>query len=320
MTILGIPQFVPVLCGALVAVWPMSPVRAASVPAGQPHIAQQQDAMTISPGELADHPDRYYGKRVKITGEVEDVYSRSVFAVDEDRLWSTGRDVLVLNPNAVARVNEDRSVTVQGIVRPFRYTDVDSYISWHGWQWDLARVYENRFSRRPIVIADSIVAANNRELVMQGDKVRSSTAEYGKPAISKPVVLPANVIFTTPEDLSQHPEKYYGKTVSIFGDAEDTFGTRLFSIDEDRLWSTGEDVLVLARDVDPSWRDLAYVQVRGKVMRFARDEVQKRIDKARAVGTRFWADFQDRPVIVAESITGPDGRELMKNSGTAPRR
>jgi hypothetical protein len=160
------------------------------------------------------------------------------------------------------------------------------------------------------------MASNNRELVMHGDKVRSSAAEYGKPEIGKPVVVLADVIFTTPEDLSQHPEKYYGKSVSIFGDAEDTFGTRLFSIDEDRLWSTGEDVLVLAEGVDPGWKDLASVQVQGKVMRFSKDEVQKRVDKDRTIAARFWADFADRPIIIAESITGPDGRDLMKGTGT----
>ena len=49
MTTLRIPKFVPVLCVALVAAWPMSSVRAASVPVGPPHMAQPQDAMTISP-------------------------------------------------------------------------------------------------------------------------------------------------------------------------------------------------------------------------------------------------------------------------------
>ena len=317
MTNFRIPKSLRIVCVGLLATVALSPMHAASGSFGRhtpQNMAQQPAAVSITAGELADHPERYFGKRVQITGEVEDVYSRSVFAIDEDRLWSTGRDVLVLNPNAVARVSDNKSVTVRGVVRPFSYTDVDTYIVRHGWQWDLAKIYETRFSQRPIVIADSIMSSNNLELVIRGDTVQSSAADYGKPTSNIPAATSAAVIYTTPEDLSQHPEKYYGKTVSIFGDPEDTFGTRLFSIDEDRLWSTGEDVLVLAQGVDPGWENLAYVQVKGKVMRFAKDEVQKRIDKDRTIATRFWTDFANRPVIIAESITGPDGRVLMKGS------
>ena len=278
-------------------------------------MSQKQEAMTITAGELADHPDRYYGKRVKITGEVEDVYSRSVFSLDEDRLWSTGRDVLVLNPDAAGRVTGNKSVTVQGTVRPFSYADVDNYIIRHGWQWDLATVYHTRFARRPIVIADSVMTGANRELVMHSDVVRSSADAYGKPWTGKPSAMPADIVYTTPEDLSQHPEKYYGKTVSIIGNPEDTFGTQLFSIDEDRLWSTGQDVLVLANGVDRNWEDLAFVQVKGKVARFAKGEVQKRIARNRTLFPWFWSDYDNRPVIVADSILGPDGQDLMKGSG-----
>lgn len=270
-----------------------------------------QQPITITPGELSDHPDRYYGKRVTVTGEVEDVYSRSVFALDEDRLWSTGRDVLVVNPNAAGRATEDGWVTVQGVVRQFNYTDVDNYLVRHGWQWDLATVYRTRFATRPVVIADSIMEGT-RELVIDGNTVRSSAGMYGKPMTAKPDPGQTSVVYTTPGTLSQHPDRFYGKTISIIGHPEDTFGTMLFSIDENRVWSTGEDVLVLATGVKDDWEDLNYVQIKGKVMRFSRDEVQRRLDKDRQLSTWWWTDFGTRPVIVAESIIGPDGRELMK--------
>jgi hypothetical protein len=319
MTSFRISKSLFFMTGGLVAAVGITTISAASDPifrTRQQQAAQQttaqQAATTVTAGELADHPDRYYGKRVKITGEVEDVYSRSVFAIDEDKLWSTGRDVLVLNAHAAGRVNADKSVTVQGIVRPFRYTEVNDYVVGHGWYWELGTAYRTRFTNRPIVVAESIQDDSGLELVREGDKVRSAAADYGKPMTGKPTAAKDHVVHTTPEDISQNPDKYYGKRVSIIGNPEDTYGTQLFSIDEDRVWSTGEDVLVLASNVTGAWEDLAYVQIEGKVTRFAKDEVQKRVDQDRAMLPTFWADFEDRPVIVADSITGPDGQDLMK--------
>ena len=170
--------------------------------ASRPTILQPPQTITISAGELSDHPDRYYGKRVKLTGEVEDVYSRSVFSIDEDRLWSSGSDVLVVNPDAMRRVNQDRTVTVQGVVRPFSHADIDRYIVRHGWQWDLASVFHVRFAKRPIVIADSIMTADSRELVAHGEAIRESAGQYHQPMIGDPSAALTSVIYTTPEELS----------------------------------------------------------------------------------------------------------------------
>jgi hypothetical protein len=118
---------------------------------------------TVTAGELSDHPDRYYGKTMSVTAEVEDVYSRSMFSLDEDKLWSTGRDVIVINPRPTAAVTDNDHVTVVGDVRRFTMTELRR--EFDDLDWDLRPEITAWVAKRPVIVARSIQTERGDELV-----------------------------------------------------------------------------------------------------------------------------------------------------------
>ena len=115
-----------------------------------------------APGEIADTPGRFYGRSVSVQGPVEDVTSQRLFTLDEDKLFA-GPDLLVLNPFPAFAVSDDETVTVVGVVRPFAVAEFERDYDWFN-AADYGAALES-FERRPVVVAHSIIARGNREVV-----------------------------------------------------------------------------------------------------------------------------------------------------------
>jgi lipid-binding SYLF domain-containing protein len=113
--------------------------------------------------EIVDKPKDYYGAEVMLSADVEDIYSRTVFAVDDDKLLSTGRDVLVVAPTIRRPLTGDMDVTIVGEVMRFRKGDVEK--RFRDYRLDLSEALVDRFEDRPVIIATSIRTANGEELI-----------------------------------------------------------------------------------------------------------------------------------------------------------
>jgi hypothetical protein len=98
---------------------------------------------------------------VSITADVEDIHSASVFALDEDKLWSTGRDVLVVARDLKKPMTDDMYVTVVGKVKRFSTTGVEL----EGYDLNLRPNLATGFRDRPVIIATSIRTAAGEELL-----------------------------------------------------------------------------------------------------------------------------------------------------------
>jgi hypothetical protein len=107
--------------------------------------------------------------------------------------------------------------------------------------------------------------------------------------------------------IAANPEPYLGKTVTVRAEVETAFGSRIFTLDEDRV-GAGPDVLVLVPE-HASVNVGDEVAVSGEVRRFSWTELRRDFE---------WFDLQpsfdvvlrSRPVIVAKSVKGAEGREL----------
>jgi hypothetical protein len=121
----------------------------------------RQASAEISVGDLADDPERYFGRRVSVQAEVEQVFGPRLFTLGEDKFFSTGRDVLVLMPDADAVPVDGAQVTVTGVLRPFVKTDVTRSYNW----LTLDPGLWIRFDRRPAIIADSVRTSWGAELI-----------------------------------------------------------------------------------------------------------------------------------------------------------
>ena len=125
--------------------------------------AQQTAPVSATPGAIAEDPEDYYGKRVSVRAEVEDVISPQVFLLDEDRLFAWP-DVLVITPKTTGAIPEDEIVTVTGTVRPFTEAELRRDYDW-GWWADLQPNFYVTFRDRPVIIADSVTSSAGAELV-----------------------------------------------------------------------------------------------------------------------------------------------------------
>lgn len=129
-----------------------------------------------------------------------------------------------------------------------------------------------------------------------------------------PLPDPDPVQYVTPFELSDHPDRYAGKTISMIGDVDDEFGTRAFTIDDDLPWNHSGDILVLAPEMKKEFTKVAYVRIRGRVVRPSDAEVQKFIEAVPAIAGKV-RDFKDRAIVVATTVTGPVGEDLTVNGG-----
>jgi hypothetical protein len=120
----------------------------------RPAIIAQSAALAPEPGEIAQNPSRFYGQRVAIQAEIEDVRNPNTFTLDEDRVVG-GRDLLVLDRNPRQPAQEDQTVVVTGVVRPFVVAELEREYDFN-WDAGFVRQIEAEFRDRPVLVADAV--------------------------------------------------------------------------------------------------------------------------------------------------------------------
>lgn len=118
-----------------------------------------------------------------------------------------------------------------------------------------------------------------------------------------PAPAPKPIVPVAASTLAKDPQPFYGEVVSVTAAVERQLSPSAFLVDQDRIKSAGQDVLVLAPTlaavVDPD----TYVTVVGEVMRFDPAEIARRaknytLDLAADV----IAKYQGRPAILATAV------------------
>lgn len=113
------------------------------------------------------------------------------------------------------------------------------------------------------------------------------------------------------DDVEDHPEKYFGRTVSIDGTVDEIYGPHLFELDEPDWGQPEGDLLVFLPDSAlAAVRENDRVTVTGTLKRFARSDV---LAEAR------WLDVEgvmerrldEEPVLEVTRIVGGDNNRVM---------
>ena len=114
--------------------------------------------------------------------------------------------------------------------------------------------------------------------------------------------------------LAKDAKNYYGQTVAVKAEVEDVLSANAFTLDEDAIFA-GPDVLVLVpKGVASQLTHDQKITVRGKVRRYVVADLDKDLDwfnHGKIVTTKTKIDWDTRPVIVAEAVITPDGRDLL---------
>ncbi len=120
----------------------------------KPAIIAKSIALSPDPGDITKNPEKYYNKRLAVTGEVEDIQNASIFTLDEDKLFGA-TDLLVFNPKPKVAVKDDEVVAVTGVLRQFVVADFDREYDL-GWDLKLKQKLEAEYKTKPVFVADNV--------------------------------------------------------------------------------------------------------------------------------------------------------------------
>jgi len=130
-------------------------------PAGlQPAAPPAKPLIPVATNTVNAHPDTYYGQGVTITAAVEQILSKSAFAVDQRRVAgapapSKPTDVLVLVPTLQSPVDAKSYVTVMGELVKFDPAEVAKKAK--DYKIDLPPDAIAKYTGRPALIATSVI-------------------------------------------------------------------------------------------------------------------------------------------------------------------
>jgi hypothetical protein len=110
---------------------------------------------TPSAGDITSHPDRYAGQQVTLKSSVKKTMPNGFFTLKDD-------DLLVLSPSGEPMENQE--ITVHGTVQTYSAPDFKKRYTWFRSNANVDRQYKDR----PVVVADSILTADGREVVKEG--------------------------------------------------------------------------------------------------------------------------------------------------------
>lgn len=146
--------------------------RAAERPAQQAERAPMP-LPTTDVDKVKEHPAWYYDKKVRVTGEIDEVYSDQAFRL-EGTGWAFDDDITVLLKKPMDAAShtsyaKDDELIVTGTVRRFVVADVERDLG-----WDLSPEIEIKLKERPVLIAEAVRKISPEQAkaaaeVMKGD-------------------------------------------------------------------------------------------------------------------------------------------------------
>lgn len=120
--------------------------------------------------EVAESPERYVGKKLTLTGEVDEVFGDQAFELEgNDVIFDDELLVLTKSPLRLrgAMVQDDDMVMVSGTVRRFVVTELERDLG-----WDLSPELEVEWKNKVVFVADSVSLVGESARWTEGDQSR----------------------------------------------------------------------------------------------------------------------------------------------------
>ena len=104
--------------------------------------------------EVSEDPENYYNLEIALQGEVDEIRNDYAFTLAEDELFE-GDDLLIINATGEPLPQEDESVVVTGMVRPFIKAEFERDYDLT-WDLDVEQEIEAEYTEKPVLVVDSI--------------------------------------------------------------------------------------------------------------------------------------------------------------------
>ncbi|MBZ8179088.1 hypothetical protein [Oscillatoria salina] len=123
----------------------------------KPTIFARSIALAPKPANIASNPEQYYGKRVAVEAQIEEVVDRNSFTLDASGL--SDRDLLVVQFDSLGSIpREEQTVVVTGIVRQLQVTEVERDYELT-WDLEIINKLEAEYENKPVLFADKIYSS-----------------------------------------------------------------------------------------------------------------------------------------------------------------
>jgi hypothetical protein len=195
-------------------------------------------------------------------------------------------EVLVVVPRPDGYRKKDEWVSVTGVVRRFVESEVERTVS--GLDWGVPDEVVVQFDERPSIVASSVVPST--EPAAKSSAMTAATARAADAHVSI-------------EQIAEHPEEWYGRTVTVRGKVDDIFHRNVFDVEEGGFLADDE-LLVVQAVTSPARKKDEWLSITGRVQRFVDLDVERleRDDNSR-LPEEVAIQFEKRPVIVATRVT-----------------
>lgn len=218
----------------------------------------------VDVADITQNAESYLGKTVLVRNDVIEAIGEKGLVLDKDRAFS-GEPILVIN------------------ISP------------------MPSIFFN--DKTPEVLVSGIVEQLNLTAIEQQYGLKLDRDLYN-PYETKPVIIAQSLILSPdPEDLTNNPELYYGKSLAIEGELEDLKPYGIFELDEEQVFG-GEDLLVVQPNPRIELNEEKNALVYGRLRPFIVIELERDYDLGwdLSIEKQIEAEYTQKAIFVAEKI------------------
>jgi hypothetical protein len=124
---------------------------------------------------------------------------------------------------------------------------------------------------------------------------------------------PKPLVPVAASSVARNPEPYIGEYVTLTATVESNLSKTGFAVDQDKTKTTGQEVLVLAPNLQKPADQNTYVTVIGQLIKFDPAEVEKNL-KGYSIDlpADVLAKYKDKPVVLATAVINTEGIDIAR--------
>ena len=221
----------------------------------------------VTTEEVANNTNALIGKTVTVRSEPVKRISPNTFTVSDKDFFGS-ETILVVNASGqpVVLPEDDIEVQVTGKVAKFVVADIEKDYDFLDLDPELYVEYE------------------------------------GKPAIIAQSIAPA----PEPGEITENPNKYYGRTLAVAGEVEDIVGPNAFTLDEDELIGASDLLVLVAnpKSANTAVKDGEYVAVTGVLRSFVVADIERDYDLTWDLNLQkqLEVEYKEKPVLIVQGV------------------
>ncbi|ARV59752.1 hypothetical protein BZZ01_14930 [Nostocales cyanobacterium HT-58-2] len=121
----------------------------------KPAIIAKSIMLAATPAQITNNPSKYYGTKLSVRGEVDNIQSPVLFTLDEKSLLGKEDLLVLLIATPKRAIKQGQTIGMEGVVRPFIVADIERD---YGITWDqrVRQQLEADYGNKAVFVADTL--------------------------------------------------------------------------------------------------------------------------------------------------------------------